>query len=141
MRSFRDVSIKTKVTVLLIGLVSLVLLLVGAGFVINDVRVMKASMTDRLSVLAEVLGANSAVALNFESPADAETVLSSLRHEPAAVFARIYDANGKVFATYATGADTPDLPPPAQDGHRFTDQGYLDVFQRINQENKAIGTV
>ncbi len=153
MSAFRDVSIRTKLILLLLVVVSVALVLSCAVFLINDVRLNRAflendvrtgkvSLVDHFSVLADVLGANSTAALNFKNPTDAAEVLSSLQREPSVVFACIYDAKGKPLATYKA-KDKQEISPPAlkDEGHFFTDQGTLEVFKRVTQDSQTIGTI
>lgn len=142
MRSFLNVSIRTKLLALLLGIVSLALVVSTGVFVLNDIKRIKSAMVEHHSVLADVLGANSTAALNFDAPSTAEEVLSSLRLEPAVTFACTYDAQGKVFATYQA-KDSPGASAPSvrADGASFSDDGNLEVFKAITQEKKTLGTI
>src|SRR5207247_1975365 len=94
--------------------------------------------------LAEVLGANSTAALNFQDADTARELLGSLRRQPAVSFACIYDAAGRPFAIYSQqGYDANFQPPPASDqsGYQFVERGYLDVTQRIDHDGQPIGTI
>src|SRR4051812_36623541 len=110
MRAFRDLPIRHKLTLLLLVIVSVVLLLCSTAFIVNDVRMIKSSMSERVLALAEVMGANSVAALNFNDPATAEEVLTSLRQDPTIVLACTYDSSGKVVATYRA-PDARGAPP------------------------------
>jgi len=142
MRSFHDVSIRTKLILLLVGVVSLASLINFGASTISDTRRIKAAMAEHHSVLADVLGVNSTAALNFEAPSSAEEVLSSLRLEPTVSFACTYDAKGAVFATYKAN-DILDFsaPPVGAEGTSFSTDGHLEVFKRITQEKKTLGTI
>ena len=141
MRSLRDLPIRHKLTLYLLVIVSVVLLLCSTAFVVNDVRLIRSSMRERVLALAEVMGANSAAALSFNDPATAGDVLASLRQDPTIVFACTYDASGKVMATYKAPGATGEAPPPGQEGAVFTPDGYLDVFQPVIQDRERLGTV
>ena len=142
MSALRDLSIRGKLTLLLVVVVSVALVLSCAAFVVNDVRTLKASMISHLSALGDVLGANSSAALAFDARSDAEQILSSLRLEQSVVYACTFDADGKVFATYTT-PQSGDLTPPAPrpDGFQFNANGELEIWKRIVQDNETIGTV
>src|SRR5207249_3516047 len=114
----------------------------STAFVVNDVRMIKSSMTERVSALAEVMGANSAAALSFDDPSTAGEVLASLRQEPTIVSACIYDAAGQVVATYGAAEPGGGLPPaPGPEGPVFTPDGYLEVFRPIVRDRDRLGTV
>ncbi len=144
MRSLLDVSIRTKMLVLLAGVVSLALVIDFGVSTTSDARRIKAAMAEHHAVLADVLGANSTLALNeiVLDKSGAEQVLSSLHLEPAVTFACTYDAKGKVFATYqAKGSPDYSAPPVRADGSSFNADGHLEVFKQITEEKKILGTV
>jgi signal transduction histidine kinase len=142
MGSFRDASIRTKLTLLMVAVVSVVLLLLCIAFMFNDVRVFRRSLIDQQSAIADVLGANSTAALQFLDQAGADEVLSSLRLEPTVVFACIYDAEGDVFAQYQLRANEPNAParPEEPRATYFADR-QLHVFREITQGGDSIGTI
>lgn len=142
MRSFRDFPIRAKLTILLVGIVGIALLLACGFFVANDVRQSQAAMADQISVLADVLGANSAAALSFGDAEAARQVLSSLSLEPNVVAACIYDAEDRVFAGYAApGVEV--VFPAAHGGDAKPDfaGGDLQVFRPIVQSGESLGHV
>src|SRR5438105_3007711 len=113
MLAFRDFPIGRKLTLLCLVIVSVVLLLCSAAFVVNDLQMIesatqkrelmtRSSMQKRLLGLAEVLGTYSAGALDFID-ADAsgpQKVLDSLRNESTIVLACTYSKDGRVVAIY-----------------------------------------
>jgi PAS domain S-box-containing protein len=141
MRSFRDLSIRTKLTILLLGTISLVLL-VSITFIINDIHLIKSSKVDHVKALADLLAGNVAAALDFDDRKAAGDVLLSLRFEPSVVFARVYNAKGEVFATYSAGT-AQQLAPPWRRTEEvsFTDDGYLEIVKAIRRENETTGTI
>ena len=133
MKSYKDYSINTKLTLLVLLAGSVTLLLPSIAFVANDVYMIRSSMVKQMSALADVLGANSTAALSFDDPHTATELLTSLQKQPAVEFACIYDASGQVFATYQRFHSVTEPPPaPAQQGYEFTQGGYLDVAQKID---------
>ncbi|MBC8117679.1 MAG: response regulator [Candidatus Saccharimonas sp.] len=142
MHVLRDLSIRSKLTLLLVAVVSVALLLSCIAFVVNDVRTLKVSMIHHLYALSDVLGANSSAALEFEDRKNAEQILSSLKLEQSVVYACTFDADGQVFAEYKTPKGG-EIPPPAvsPDGHRFNEARELEIWKRIVKDNETIGTV
>lgn len=142
MRSFRDISIRTKLMLLLVGVVSVALVLSSAALAVNDVRMIQSSMAKRLSTLADVLGANCTAALNFEVKRTAEEVLDSLRLQSIVVCARVYGKDGETFADYAVPGLQHGAPPELRkDADPFSQDGYLHLFRPIIQDKEQIGTV
>ncbi|MBC8353728.1 MAG: HAMP domain-containing protein [Planctomycetes bacterium] len=142
MRPFRNAPIRVKLTLLLVGVVSIALLLSYAVFVVNDVRMIQEATRNHLSALADVVGSNTTAALNFTNAESAAEVLGSLKLEPTVVYARLYDERGDPFAEYPGPTGVHRTPPPLPAGETFlTQDGYLHVFQPIMQEGQSIGTI
>lgn len=142
MKSYKDLAINTKLTWLVVLAGGVALLLSCIAFVTNDVRMIRSSMIQQLSTLAEVLGSNSTAALNFDDAETANELLTSLRKQPNVELACIYDASGRVFATYHRGKQALQVPgAPAQAGYEFTSDGFLDVSREIRHDGRLIGTI
>ncbi len=140
MNVFGQMSIRRKQTLVMLLTSGLALLLACAGFLAYDVFTFQEDMRQRISTLAEVLGINSAGALDFNDPKLAAEVLSALRAEPHITAACIYTEKGAVFARYpqqGRGAGfTP--PPPEPAGDRF-EAGRFVLFHPISQGNEKLG--
>ena len=143
MRPFRDLSIKTKLNLLLALTAGLALLLAGAAFVANEVTTTRRSTVQHLSAVADVLGANAVAAVTFNDPNAAKEVLASLRFEPNVRFACVYDRKGKPFAAYQRDhLSEPFQPPTVQDdGYRFTSDGKLEIVTTLTDPEEAVGTL
>jgi C4-dicarboxylate-specific signal transduction histidine kinase len=141
MRLLKDHSIKTKLGLLAFVAAGVALSLSTGAFVVNDVRMLRASKVQQLSALAKVLGANSTAALTFDDNSAAQEVLASLTMQPTVKDGCLFDAKGRVFATYPSAYHPgafPAAPPP--EGHCFTGD-HLEVSQEILRENARVGTV
>jgi signal transduction histidine kinase/CheY-like chemotaxis protein len=141
MRALRDVSIQTKLILILMLTVGVAVFLASTAFVVNDVRMIKASMVQHVTALTAVLGAESAAALRFDDAPAGQEVLSCLDREPLIDYACIFKVAGESFASYQKKGT--DLTPPAQPGEErvsFAD-GHLEVAQRIVQNNETLGTM
>lgn len=142
MRPLRDVSIKRKLTLIIMLTSGVALLLACAAFVTYDLVLFRRSLTRNLAVLADIIGANSTAALSFDDPATAEEILAALSAEQHIVTASIYTRDGAVFATYVRndrkGAVVP--PEPRDDSFAFG-ADHLGLFRRISFAGERIGTV
>lgn len=99
------------------------------------------STVRELSTLGSILATNSTAALAFDSPAEANDILSALKAEPQIVSACLYDAAGDIFAVYPFGADTQEIPaPPGTMGYRVSGR-HLEGFQPVFQGNVHLGTL
>ncbi len=143
MKSFPDLSIKTKLNLLLALSAGMALLLAGIAFVADDVATMRKSTVQHLSAVADVLGANAVAAVTFDDPDAATEVLSSLRLEPNVRFACVYDSDGQPFAIYQRNDLSGLLQPPVvqEDGHEFTTDGTLQIFTTLSDTEAVVGTL
>jgi len=153
MRSFRDISIRRKLTAMMMLTSLIVLLLAVVSFGTNDLVTFRRAMIKNLSMLAEVIGSNSIGALSFDDREFAKNVLAALDANPHVVFACIYNKEGDLFAKYITGKVNKDLSSPQREdyhevepakvtghGHYFR-KDYLEVFNRIVLDGETIGTI
>jgi signal transduction histidine kinase/FixJ family two-component response regulator len=142
MGAFQNLSIKWKLTTIIMITTGVTILFASVAFIVKDVITSRKAIRHDLSSLARVIGLNSEGALVFFDRKTAEKNLAALRAKPDIFFACIYDNNGKVFATYHRPGIGEKLDPPElrKEGHYYEGK-YLLMFQRIFLENDIIGTV
>lgn len=116
MPRFDDISIKRRLTLIVMLTTSVALLLSCIAFVTYDWISSKEALGRRLETMAEIIGSNSTAALIFDHEQDAIETLAALRAEPDVVSACIYDATGAVFARYHRTNDDFDAPPLRRTG-------------------------
>jgi signal transduction histidine kinase/CheY-like chemotaxis protein len=141
MSLFSDITIKTRLK-LIIQFTSFASLLAAcSGFLLYELLAFQQSGLMRMSRSAEMIAANSMAALMFNEPNSARETLSALRVEPSILSARIYSQKGAVFAEYTRAASKSRLPSrPEKPGHRFeTDR--LMLFRPIVLDDQTIGTI
>jgi signal transduction histidine kinase len=138
----RSVPIRRKLTVIILGTSGVVLLLTCATFFVSQALSFRQNMVKQLSVLGEVIGANTTAALAFENRDDAAEMLKALQAERHIVAAALYDKDGKLFSTYPADASSDVFPSiPAKDGFSFG-HGFLAGFQPVVQGgNRRQGTL
>jgi len=118
-----------------------VLLLVGAVFVAHDVVSFRRLLVQALVTRANILAANSTAALAFQNPDDAGQVLEALKTDPRMIAAALYDAQGRLFATYPANASPGAIPATSGPiGHRF-EKSDLVVSQPVGQDGRRLGTL
>jgi signal transduction histidine kinase len=141
MRSFKDFAINTKLSLLVLLSSGVALICASLCFVINDVVMIRLSLVRQTSALAEVLAENSTAALTFQDQDSAQELLRSLQQQPDIVWARIYTADGKPFATYhQKNVAYEPLPEALVSGHVFRPR-YLNVVRDIGHKGEPIGTI
>jgi signal transduction histidine kinase/CheY-like chemotaxis protein len=142
MRPLRNLSIKQKLTAIIMLTSSAGLLIACAAIVGYDLITVRQKMVGDFTSLAESIGINSAAALAFNVRGSAEDILASLRAQPHVATATIFAADGKVFARYERrGLERPVVQPPLQEQGHYFDPGALHVFEPIRRGEEALGTV
>ena len=99
MISFRNLSIKRKITSVVMLTSCIALLLACAAFVTYELFTFRSTMVLEMSILAEITGKNCDVPLSFDHPEEAENTLANLSTERQVLAACIY-RDGKVWAKY-----------------------------------------
>ncbi len=104
-----------------------------------------------LSVLAEVISANSTTALLFRDRDTAQRLLSALRADPSIILAELFDAKGESFARYSGAAYHSQSMPLVEFQQRQSPQAtgaqsrfsfnYLDVMAPIVLNKGTIGAI
>lgn len=102
MANFRDLSIKRKLTLLMLATSFIALLFASAGYVGIEIFAFRERVREEMSVLADVISANSTAPLAFHDFDSAAETLHSLSVNPHVARAVLYDAEGKQFAAYTS---------------------------------------
>ena len=141
MQILRDLRIRAKLTIILLGTTFLTLLFSSFFFIIKDTQTFKTNLVNNLSTLAGVVGANSRSALEFGDPITAKNTLSYVKEEPQILFAALYDKNGDPFASYSR---IKKEPLPSQKliriGH-IVANNYVEIFRPITLKGEKIGSI
>lgn len=142
MRFLRDVSIKHKLTRVVMLTSAVVLLLACVAFGIYDQISYRKIVENELLVMTEAIGSSSVAALEFENPKLGKEVLSDLKAVRRVVAARIYDKGDGVFVSYNRSEKTVFLDPdsPRRDGVYF-EGDYILIFQPVALSQQRVGTI
>jgi signal transduction histidine kinase len=133
-------SISRKILAVKLASTLVALLLAIAAMVVYDLRLYYQGWINDLTTQAELLGQMTAPALSFDDAKVARENLALLRYRPRILAAAIYDARGRLFATYPQEATGGFPRLPEGDGARL-ESGELVVFKRIVNEREILGTV
>jgi len=142
MRGIHDISIKRKM-IFIIMLTSVVaLLLTSMVYVIYDLITLRQTMLQNITMLSEIIGANSTAALTFNDQKSAEENLEAFKANPHIAASCIYNNEGMVFAKYVRSdmTDRLSLPAAQDEGYHFGSD-YLTMFRRVDLNSKPIGSV
>lgn len=106
MKYLRPNSIAVNITLVVLLATGIALIVFTAATVLFDSRVSTTQSDARLATLADIVGQNSAAALEFDDRLAAEQVLQALRKEPPIVAACLYNVSGSLFSEYYRDRDT-----------------------------------
>ena len=142
MKTFRDWSIRHKLTGLLIAMACITAVAISIPMGAFDLWGLKKAMARDLETLADVLGRNSTAALTFRDPGAARDVLQALRAEPSVIAACIYTQDGRPLAKYKRdGTEAEFVPPqPEEQGMRFEEKRLIQ-FRKIVFTGETVGTI
>ncbi|MBT8341062.1 MAG: PAS domain S-box protein, partial [Desulfatitalea sp.] len=155
MNRFKNLSIRRKliaISMFTSGVAltfAMVVLLIGAFFAT------RATIQERIDSLARVIGTNCTASLTFDDPDAARETLKALTAEPEIAYARVYTADGSLFAAYegrrsdrgrryrGSGeyGQTPHLKTiDTASTIRFA-EGALNIIEPIRLDDRVIGAV
>jgi len=142
MQLFRDISVKHKMTAIIMFISIAALLLSSVLFITYDQITARRAMVHDLQTQAEMIEFNSTGPLTFNDEDSATELLSGLKAKPNIVSACIYNVNGRPFARYVRAdqqADYP-MPKPEANGNNFGEK-HLTLFHKIILDGDSIGAV
>ena len=142
MRRFNDLSLKGKLTVIIMGAATAALLLAGACFLVYEFLSVPRNIAQTLSSVAVVSGNNTAAALVFNDERAASEALSALRTSPNIVWAYILNRDGKLFVKYDRNGKMPAAPNCAMgfSGYRLHDNR-VELCRLISFNRETIGSM
>jgi two-component system sensor histidine kinase/response regulator len=138
----RKLSLRRKITMVIMINTFVALCVAGIAFAEYGVYRFKALRLEDLNALANIVGTNSTAPLAFKDPASAQDILRALAAKPHILSAAVYDRDGKPFAAYRQGDSNVQYPPlPVErESSRFTSNRVL-IFQAIIFQDEQVGTV
>jgi len=142
MTSFKNLSIKSKLTWVSMLTSCVALLIACTAFVTYELFRFRQAMVLELSTLADVIGKSSALSLKFDMPIGSENMFSSLGANKQIVAACLYKVDGKVWAKFPRDRLDASFPSSAtEESHRF-EKNSLFLFHRVlDPDNSPLGTV
>jgi two-component system, sensor histidine kinase len=136
-------TINAKLSLLTAVAAGVALTLSSIAFFTNDMRMLRDSKVQELSALATILGANTTAAVEFNDAKTATELLSSLGRQPSVKLACLYDAHGRLLATYpADLRDTASVPPlPQINEFTFVGSDHLDIVEKVVRAGEKVSTI
>jgi signal transduction histidine kinase len=143
MRSIRDISIQSKITLLVMATCSSALILAGILLIMYQQSALRESRIHQIISIAHVLGNNSTAALEFNDSRAGIEMLGALRSDSQITAASLLGQNGQSFAGYVRS--DPAFEPSelflVEKDHYQINGNYLVVYCPIYLTGAKIGTV
>jgi two-component system sensor histidine kinase/response regulator len=135
-------SIRWKLTVLIMAISAASLLLAGVAVVAHDAIVFRHDAASDLDTLADVLARSSTGAVIFDDASAAGDLLAALRAKPHITSAAIYSKDGRQLVSYIRDRNVPAPPtiPSAENGPRFTNNRLVD-YRPILLNGESVGSI
>jgi PAS domain S-box-containing protein len=142
MRRLEQLSVRQKLTAIILLTSSVGILLACTVFAIYDATTFLRTLANDLGTVAEITGSNSTAALTFGDAASAREILSSLRAQKNIVDACIYTREGAVLAKYTRAGSKQVFSPPAplSDSSSIVSR-HMILFRQIRLEGELVGTI
>ncbi|HEY2083118.1 MAG TPA: ATP-binding protein [Verrucomicrobiae bacterium] len=142
MPKFRDISIKRKLTAIIMVASTVALLLVSAGFVGYELVTFRQSMKEDLSTLAQIIGNQSTAALTYGDKGAGSEILNALKAKKHIVAAALYDNRGQLLAEYrADRTDKTPVPAKPETAGVREESDALVLFYQIYSTGNFDGTL
>jgi signal transduction histidine kinase/FixJ family two-component response regulator/HAMP domain-containing protein len=139
---FQDISIKRKLTAIIMIASTVALLLVSAGFVAYELFTFRLTMATDISTLGTIIGDRSTAVLSFKDKEGAEQIIGGFRIKRHITGAALYDETGKLFTVYRSADAPAEAFPqtPGPEGARF-EGDRLVFFKQIYDGGGLEGTI
>ena len=143
MRGLGALSIRSKLTLIIISVTFVALLVACIAFITYDNYMSRVAKLQDVTTLAAVIGSNSTGALTYQDAGSAGDVLSALSSKRQISAACIYDKNGQVFAKYIRDGNQGVLfpSPSPHDNESYFEGDHLILFRNILLVGEKIGVV
>ena len=141
MRTWRKLSIKAKLRLVILASVGGALLLACMAMLASEMATLRQATRADLGTVASIVAANSTAAISFDQPDEANEILAALRAKPAVVSAAIYVPPHRLFAHYESPTVRLEVPlEPGEDG--FHSEGdTLVLVQPISLQGKRLASL
>ena len=142
MSLLQNMTIRHKLTAIIMVTSVLALTLATAAFTLRDWIGARNNMLSKLSSHAAVMAEACNAALAFEDAHYARKVLSALNAEPSISYAGVFTKEGEALATYrrSWGHSVVESVRPIEKGHRFR-RNALDLVTDVRLDGETIGTL
>jgi signal transduction histidine kinase/ActR/RegA family two-component response regulator len=136
-----DIALQRKLRIAMLITSTLALLLACAVFLAVEWVGYRRNLAQSITTLSRVTAENSTAAVAFADKNSAKQILESLRTEQQMVAVALYDADGRLFASYLReGESVPTEAPPMSEGVEFAG-GRAVIVQAVVENGHRLGTL
>jgi signal transduction histidine kinase/ActR/RegA family two-component response regulator len=136
-----DVPVQRKLRIAMLITSTLALLMACGVFLAIEYVGYRRSLVQAVTTLAKVMAENSTAFIAFTDKPGAAQTLDALRTEPQVVAAALYDAEGRLFASYASGGEILPATAPADSSDVEFADGRAVAVQPVVEEGRRLGTL
>ena len=141
-QSFNNISIKGKLTLIIMSVCTVILLLSTTVLVVWEQINSRQHLTESLHSQSRMIADNCKAALSFGDSKDATDTLAALKAQKTIVFGCIYKPDGEVFARYQRSDIKEKITQAGVSEHKHIfENGYLSAFHPIKLDGEIIGTI
>jgi PAS domain S-box-containing protein len=142
MNTFKNISIKNKLIIIIIS-TSIIALVAGlSAYLIIDMVKVRNEMKKNAILNATLVGQYAAAPLLFGYKEEVTEVLTKLSAIPSVLDACLYSPNSEeIFATYHNTPSTSFRFPPLQKDNATFKAGYLQIFYTVRYKEQNCGTI
>jgi len=141
-RDLGRVSIRWKLTLLIVTISTVSLLLASVAFITSDRINTQQTVSKNLATMAEIIAANSSAALLFRDARAAQETLGFLKAQQHIQAAAIYGMDNAVFASHRKPGISIEFPESNIQTENVLFWGnHVELFTHINYEGEQIGVV
>jgi len=142
MRAINNISIRHKLTLIIMIISTVTLVIASFAFLTSDRLYSQKNVSDSLGIMADMIAANSAAAILFGDPAAASETLGFLKLQNNIEAGVIYDVDNGIFAIYHKPGMSAQLPDPGPRAENVLFRGnYVELFSDIIYQGEKIGAV
>ncbi len=132
-------SLRRKLTVIIAGISSAVLLSACVAIIAYDLHALRENQVEQMSTLADVIGQNASAALAFNDRAAAREILAGSRYAPDVVVSCLYLPDGSLFASFARDRYPCPFEARAVGIHHV--EGGVSMVRPVTVGTERVGTI
>ncbi|HUT40994.1 MAG TPA: EAL domain-containing protein [Gammaproteobacteria bacterium] len=142
MRLINNVSIRHKLTLIIMIISTVTLMIASFAFLTSDRLYSQKNVGDSLDIMADMIAANSAAAILFGDPVAAAETLGFLEMQENIEAGVIYDVDNEIFAMYQKPGITTQLPELQSRTEDMLFRGNnVELFTDIIYQGEKIGVI